>query len=84
MERVESSQVFPPRLIGLLAALTLGFGLNFPVMKTILHEMAPMHFRTLCVFFGAVGLFTIARTGGLRLQVPDGQWPRSASPAWLP
>ena len=76
MERVESSQVFPPRLIGLLAALTLGFGLNFPIMKTILYEMAPMHFRTLCLFFGAVGLFTIARTGGLRLRVPEGQWPR--------
>jgi len=76
MERAESSQTFPPHLIGLLAALTLGWGLNWPVMKTVLSEMAPMHFRTLCFVFGIVGLFTIARTSGLRLRVPDGQWPR--------
>ena len=76
MERGEHSKVLPARLIGVWAALTLGFGLNFPIMKTVLTEMAPMHFRSLCLFFGAAGLFAIARAGGLRLQVPKEQWPR--------
>jgi drug/metabolite transporter (DMT)-like permease len=45
-------------------------------MKAVLFEMAPMHFRTLCLFFGAVGLFAIARLSGLPIRVPQGQWPR--------
>lgn len=72
----ETRHDFPPRLYGLLAALTLAWGVNWPVMKTALAEMAPMHFRSLCLLFGAAGLFAMARLGGLRLQVPAGQWPR--------
>lgn len=70
---------FPPRLIWLLVGLTLGWGANWPVMKTVLTEMGPMHFRTLCLLFGALGLFAIARAGGLALRVPQGQWPRLAA-----
>jgi len=70
------SQTFPPHLIGLLVALTLGWGCNWPIMKAVLFEMAPMHFRSLCLFFGAAGLFAIARLSGLPIRVPQGQWPR--------
>jgi drug/metabolite transporter (DMT)-like permease len=45
-------------------------------MKAVVSEMPPMHFRTLCLFFGALGLFTIARTSGLPIRIPKGQWPR--------
>ena len=76
MKRTPSPQTFPPRLIGLLAALTLAWGSNWPVMKIVLSEMPPMHFRTLCLLFGGIGLFIVARLSGGPLRVPDGQWPR--------
>jgi drug/metabolite transporter (DMT)-like permease len=43
----------------------------------VLFEMAPMQFRTLCLFFGAAGLFTIAHMSGLPIRIPKGQWPRT-------
>ncbi len=70
------SQTFPPHLVWLLVALTLGWGFNWPIMKAVLFEMAPMHFRSLCLFFGAAGLFAITRLSGLPIRVPQGQWPR--------
>ena len=70
-------QTFPPHLVWLLAGLTLGWGLNWPIMKVVLFEMPPLHFRTLCLLFGAAGLFTIARTGGLPIGIPKGQWPQT-------
>jgi drug/metabolite transporter (DMT)-like permease len=70
------SQTFPPHLIWLLVGLTLGWGFNWPIMKAVLFEMAPMHFRFLCLFFGAAGLFAIARLSGLPTRIPQGQWPR--------
>ena len=69
-------QTFPPYLIWLLVGLTLGWGLNWPIMKAVLSEMDPMHFRSLCLLFGAAGLFAIARLSGLPIRVPQGQWPR--------
>jgi len=62
--------------VGLLIGLTLGWGFNWPMMKLAVSGMAPMRFRTLCLLAGAVGLFATAWTGGLRLRVPAGQWPR--------
>ena len=70
-------QTFPPHLVWLLIGLTLGWGLNWPIMKAVLFEMAPMHFRTLCLFSGAAGLFTIARMNNLPIRVPKGQWPQT-------
>jgi drug/metabolite transporter (DMT)-like permease len=67
---------FPPQLIGVLAGLTLGWGFNWPMMKLAVAGMAPMRFRTLCLIAGAVGLFAMARIGGVRTRVPAGQWPR--------
>ena len=67
---------FPPHLVGLLIGLTLGWGFNWPMMKVALSEMEPMRFRTLCLLFGAAGLFTVARVNGLPVRIPKGQWPR--------
>jgi drug/metabolite transporter (DMT)-like permease len=72
----DSPHIFPPKLIWLLIGLTLGWGINWPMMKLAVTEMAPMRFRTLCLVAGAVGLFTMAQTGGLRIKVPAKQWPR--------
>jgi len=68
---------FPRHLVWLLVGLTLGWGINWPIMKVVLSEMSPMHFRTLCLFFGAVGLFTIAGMSGLPIQIPKGKWPHT-------
>jgi drug/metabolite transporter (DMT)-like permease len=76
MKKDTSLHTFPPALVGLLAGLTLGWGLNWPMMKLVLSEMQPMHFRTLCLLFGATGLMTIARLKGLPIRVPKGQWTR--------
>ena len=75
-QTASSSPTFPPHLAGLLVGLTIGWGLNWPAMKIVLAEMAPMHFRTLCLGFGAAGLFSIAWAGGFRIRVPPGQWGR--------
>jgi len=76
MKPGSSSQTFPPRLVGLIVGLTFAWGFNWPVMKFAVTEMAPLHFRTLCLVGGAGGLFGIAWAGGLRMGVPDRQWPR--------
>ncbi len=79
MNRKTPLQTFPPHLVWLLVGLTLGWGINWPIMKAVLFEMAPMHFRALCLFFGAAGLFTIARISGLPIRIPKGQWPRTVA-----
>ncbi|MBM4314179.1 MAG: DMT family transporter [Deltaproteobacteria bacterium] len=77
MNKDPSPQTFPPHLVWLLVGLTLGWGINWPIMKAVLFEMAPLHFRTLCLLSGAAGLFAIARMSGLPIRVPKGQWPQT-------
>lgn len=74
---------FPRHLFGLLALLTLAWGFNWPMMKLALTEMAPNHFRALCLATGAVGVFAIAGANGLRVSVPKGAWPRLIAIAFL-
>lgn len=76
MKGTPSPHTFPPHLVGLLVGLTLGWGFNWPMMKIALAEMEPMHFRSLCLIFGAAGLFTIARLNGLPMRIPKHQWSR--------
>lgn len=66
----------PRSLLFLLAALTLAWGFNWPMMKLALTELPVWSFRTLCIGAGSAGLFAIARTQGLRIRVPEGQWKR--------
>lgn len=60
----------------LLAALTLGWGFNWPMMKLALAELPPWTFRAACLAFGAAGLFMIARAQGLRIRPHAAQWTR--------
>jgi len=62
----------------LTALLTLGWGLNWPIMKLTLADIPVWTFRGLCVASGAIGLFIIARAGRQQTRVPAGQWPRLA------
>ena len=70
------ASVLPPSIIVLVVLLALGWGSNWPLMKVVMTEMAPLHFRVLCLTAGALGLFTIALANRLPIRVPRGQWPR--------
>jgi drug/metabolite transporter (DMT)-like permease len=69
-------QGFPPAILWVLVALTLGWGFNWPMIKLALSEMPALSFRSLCLLGGAAGLFAIAACAGLPLRVPRGQWGR--------
>ncbi len=62
----------------LLAGLTLGWGLNWPIMKIALADMPVWTFRSLSVAGGAAGMFVIAWAGGRSLLPPPAQWGRVA------
>jgi len=76
MPCADTEHSFPSHLLWLLVALSFGWGLNWPIMKVGIREMAPMHFRTMCFVGGAAGLFCLARMSGQPIRVPAGQWPR--------
>ncbi|MFO1319601.1 MAG: DMT family transporter [Burkholderiales bacterium] len=59
----------------LLAMLTLGWGMNWPMIKMSVAEIPVWTFRALCVGGGAVGIFAIARAGGQRIRVHRDEWP---------
>jgi drug/metabolite transporter (DMT)-like permease len=54
----------------LLVALALLWGSNFPIMKIALREIPPWTFRTLCLGFGGLGVFVLAKAAGFPLAIP--------------
>jgi len=60
----------------LLVLLTIGWGINWPIMKTALIDVPALTFRALCTVSGAGGLLLLARIARQPLRVPPGQWPR--------
>jgi drug/metabolite transporter (DMT)-like permease len=66
------NNVLPRSGLLLLVALSLFWGVNWPIMKTALSEVPPFAFRSLCVASGAVGLLLLARLGGQSLRLPRG------------
>ena len=66
----------PQSILWLLALLTLFWGFNWPVVKTVLTVMSPLHFRSWGLAVGAASLFAMARLGGLPIRVPRGAWGR--------
>jgi len=69
-------QTLPRSTWLLLIALTLGWGLNWPIMKIALAELPVWTFRGLSVAGGAVGLFLIAAASNARLLPQRDQWMR--------
>src|SRR4051812_353722 len=53
-----------------LAVASVGWGLNFPIMKHLLTEWPPLSSRGLCGLVGAAALALIALARGERLGVP--------------
>lgn len=71
-----SNTTFPRQAIGLLVLMTLFWGVNWPLLKVTLVEIAPLHFRSWCFLAGVIGLFAISIASRQSLRVPKGQWGR--------
>jgi drug/metabolite transporter (DMT)-like permease len=70
------------QLVGLIA-LTLMWGVNWPVMKLSLEELSPLYFRAVTMTGGALWLFAFYAQRGVRLR-PQGQEWRSIVTLGLP
>ncbi len=57
-----------------LAALTLMWGINWPIMKYSLRELSPLYFRALTMSFGALWLFSYYRVKGVRMWPQATEW----------
>lgn len=71
-----ASDRLPRQGLILLAALSLFWGANWPVMKMVLSEVPPLYFRSCCLLLGGVGMLALARLSGIPIKVPSGQWGR--------
>src|SRR5260221_8358122 len=67
----------PPSIMALVVLLAVGWGINWPIMKVVMAEMPPLHFRVLCLAVGAAGLFRIAAGNRLAILLPPRAWPRA-------
>ena len=59
-----------------LGVASVGWGLNFPIMKHLLTEWPPLSSRGLCGIVGAVALAVIALARQQPLRVPPRMWLR--------
>lgn len=57
-----------------LLALTLMWGINWPMMKLSLRELTPLYFRALTMSCGALWLFAFYHVRGLRLWPQGREW----------
>jgi drug/metabolite transporter (DMT)-like permease len=67
-----------PGGVVLLIALTVTWGLNWPMMKLALTEVPPWTFRSLCLMVGGSVLLGVARASGGLVGVPRRQLPALA------
>ena len=65
---------FSPRQLALLVALTLIWGLNWPVMKLGVTHYPPLSFRTLSMWIGLPVLWVAVRALKVPLHVPRAEW----------
>ncbi len=66
-----------------LVALTLMWGINWPMMKFSLRELSPLYFRALTMTGGALWLYVFYRLRGVRM-LPQGREWRSVITLGLP
>jgi drug/metabolite transporter (DMT)-like permease len=70
------AQRISPLGLVFLAITSVGWGLNFPIMKNLLTEWPPLSSRGLCGVAGAALLALIAVARGQKLTVPRHLWGR--------
>jgi drug/metabolite transporter (DMT)-like permease len=68
-----AARIAPVGLV-FLAITSVGWGLNWPVMKILLSELPPLTARGYTGVAGAVLLAALALLRGERLRVARGQW----------
>ena len=66
-----------------LVALTLMWGINWPMMKYSLRELSPLYFRALTMSFGALWLYSFYRFKVVRMMPHGAEW-RSVVTLGLP
>jgi drug/metabolite transporter (DMT)-like permease len=66
-----------------LVALTLMWGINWPMMKFSLRELSPLYFRALAMTGGALWLYGFYRAKGVRMMPQGREW-RSVVSLGLP
>jgi drug/metabolite transporter (DMT)-like permease len=76
------ARIAPAGLV-LLAITSVGWGLNWPIMKQILVEWPPLSARGWTGIAGGLLLAALAAMRGQSLLVPEGQWPRLLLSAFL-
>jgi drug/metabolite transporter (DMT)-like permease len=60
--------------LALVLALSLLWGVNWPVMKIGLAEIPPLTFRAAMMMLGGPGLLLCVRLAGTRIRVAPGKW----------
>ena len=68
------------RQLWALLALTLMWGVNWPMMKLSLQELSPLYFRASTMLLGALWLFAYVARSGERMWPQRSEW---ATIAWL-
>jgi len=76
MSPIDRAERLSPLGLVLLAIASVGWGLNFPIMKHLLTEWPPLSSRGLCGIVGAAALALIALARQQPLRVPKGMWLR--------
>lgn len=72
--RVSTSKKLSRHFGFLMVVLTLGWGMNWPMIKLGVAEIPVWTFRSACVIFGALGLFAIARVSGDDWRIKRAYW----------
>lgn len=56
--------------LGLLAAMSILWGVNWPLMKPAVAEFGPWMFRAICLVIATAGMLILVRATGERMRVP--------------
>ena len=82
LESGARARIAPAGLV-FLVITSIGWGLNWPVMKHLLSEWPPLSARGWTGVAGGAVLALLALARGESLRVPPGQWPRLAAASAL-
>jgi drug/metabolite transporter (DMT)-like permease len=64
-----------PLALGLIVAISVLWGLNWPAMRAAAVELSPWTFRTICVLIAGPGLLAIAALGKEPMMPRPAAWP---------
>lgn len=67
---------FPTSALWLLAVVTFGWGLNWPIIKFTAHGFPPLSFRGYALLAAALVMFSLLAALRRDLRVPRGAWSR--------